>query len=121
MDPYLVCATVLAALVGVIHSLLGEVLIFRRVPSIREGASRHRRPFDILWATWHIASVMGWALAVVLWKLAAMHDPSPLRDFLLLVIAITYAVSGLLVLIGTRARHPGWAGLFGVAVLVWLA
>ncbi len=29
------------------------------------------------------------------------------------------AASGL-VLIGTKGRHPGWAGLLGVAVLVWL-
>ena len=26
----------------------------------------------------------------------------------------------LLVLIGTRGRHPGWIGLLGVAILVWL-
>ncbi|GMV28641.1 MAG: hypothetical protein AMXMBFR59_07660 [Rhodanobacteraceae bacterium] len=121
MEPYLACAAALAVLVGLVHSVLGEILIFRRAASIQAGGNRHPRPFGILWATWHIATVMGWALAVVLWKLAAMHDPSPLRDFLLLVIAITYAVSGLLVVIGTRARHPGWAGLFGVAVLVWLA
>jgi hypothetical protein len=23
------------------------------------------------------------------------------------------------VFVGTRARHPGWAGLLGVAVLIW--
>lgn len=121
MDPYLVCAAALAILVGVVHSVLGEILIFRRPASLQEGGHRHRRPFDILWATWHIATVMGWALAAVLWKLAAMPGPSPLRDFLLLVMAGAYAASGLLVLVGTRARHPGWAGLFLVATLVWLA
>jgi hypothetical protein len=117
----LVVATVLAVLVGVIHSVLGERLIFRHQPRVDRNARRHRRPFDILWATWHIASVLGLAMAAVLWKLAAVPEPSALREFLLLAIALAYAASGVLVLVGTRGRHPGWAGLIGVAVLVWLA
>ncbi len=117
----LVVATALAVLVGVVHSVLGERLIFRHQPRAADNARRHRRPFDILWATWHIASVLGLALAAVLWKLAAMPEPSALREFLLLAIALAYALSGVLVLVGTRGRHPGWAGLVGVAVLVWLA
>lgn len=117
----LVGASVLAVIVGVVHSVLGEHLIFRHQPRAADGARRHRRPVDILWATWHIASVLGLALAAVLWKLAAMPEPSALREFLLLAIALAYAVSGVLVLVATRGRHPGWAGLIGVALLVWLA
>jgi hypothetical protein len=117
----LVVASVLAVLVGVVHSVLGERRIFRHQPRAADSGRRHRRPFDILWATWHIASVLGVALAAVLWKLAAMPEPSTLREFLLLAVALAYAVSGVLVLVGTRGRHPGWAGLIGVAVLVWLA
>lgn len=122
MNSVLIAAAVLAVLVGIVHSALGELLIFRHVPPAADGRHRRRRrPFDILWATWHIASVMGWALAALLWKLAALPDASPLRDFLLLAIALAFAASGLLVLIGTRGRHPGWAGLLGVALLVVLA
>ncbi len=121
MNTCLVVATVLAVLVGVVHSVLGERLIFRHQPRVDGNARRHRRPFDILWATWHIASVLGLAMAAVLWKLAAVPEPSALREFLLLAIALAYAASGVLVLVGTRGRHPGWAGLIGVAVLVWLA
>lgn len=121
MNSVLVAAAVLAVLVGIIHSALGERLIFRHVPPADDGKHGRRRPFDILWATWHIASVMGGALAVLLWKLASVPDVSPLRDFLLLAIALAFAASGLLVLVGTRGRHPGWAGLLGVALLVVLA
>jgi len=117
----LLAATVLAVIVGVVHSVLGERLIFRHQPRSANGVRHHRRPFDILWATWHIASVLGLALAAVLWKLAAMPGASALREFLLLTIALAYAASGMLVLVGTRGRHPGWAGLIGVALLVWLA
>jgi hypothetical protein len=121
VNTFLVIAAMLAVLVGVVHSVLGERLIFRHQPRVADSARRHRWPFDILWATWHIASVMGLALAAVLWKLAATPEPSALREFLLLAVALAYAVSGVLVLLGTRGRHPGWVGLIGVAVLVWLA
>lgn len=116
MNTYLVVASVLAVLVGLVHSVLGERLIFRHQPTA--GRWRHRRPFDILWATWHIASVMGWALAAVLWRIAATSEHFALREFLLLAIALAYGAGGLLVLVGTRGRHPGWVGLAGVAVLV---
>lgn len=121
MNSGLAVASVLAVLVGVIHSVLGEILIFRAQPRAGKSLARHRRPFDILWATWHIASVMGWALAALLWHLATVSEPSPLRSFLVLAIVLAYAASGLLVLVGTLGRHPGWLGLFGVALLVWLA
>ncbi|MCQ4165661.1 hypothetical protein [Tahibacter harae] len=121
MNTWLLAATVLAVVVGLIHSLLGEVLIFRRQPRDAAGRRRLQRPFDILWACWHIATVFGLALAALLWQLAAMPEPLALRGFLLNVVAIAYAVSALLVLFGTRGRHPGWAGLGGVAVLVMLA
>ena len=119
MNSLLVAAAVLAVLVGLIHSALGEILIFRRLPRASNGALP--QPHGVLWATWHIASVLGWALAALLWKLAASPAPPPLQQFLLTAIATAFAASALLVLIGTRGRHPGWAGLGGVAVLIWLA
>ena len=121
MNTWLVVATVLAVLVGLIHSVLGEVLIFQRQPRDAHGRRRLQRPFDILWACWHIATVFGLALAAVLWQLALLPESFVLRGFLLNAVAAAYAVSGLLVLVGTRGRHPGWAGLGTVAVLVLLA
>lgn len=121
MNTGLIAATVLAVLVGLIHSVLGEVLIFQRQPRDSRGRRRLQRPFDILWACWHIATVFGLGFAAVLWQLAVMPEPFALRGFLLNMVAVVYAVSGLLVLFGTRARHPGWIGLGGVALLIMLA
>ena len=121
MNVLLAAAAVLALIVGLVHSVFGEILIFRRLEPSPDGARAHRRPFDILWACWHIATVMGLSLAALLWALATMPEPFPLRTVLVVAIASAYAVSGVLVLVGTRARHPGWIGLLGVAVLVALA
>ena len=125
MNKYLAAAGTLAFLVGVIHSVLGERLIFRRmrigtiIPTnggkvIGEGHVR------IIWASWHIVTLFGWLIAATLILLAASPNRMQNQDVLLSAIASTMLVSALLVLIATKARHPGWAGLLGVAALVWL-
>ena len=122
---FLIAAGCLAILVGGIHSAVGEVLIFNRmrrgaiIPT--DGGDRLReRHVRILWASWHLVTIFGLALAIILLRLG-MAPLSPVRPFLTLVIALSMAAGGLLVLYATRGRHPGWIGLVGVAVLTWLA
>jgi hypothetical protein len=121
MNVCLAAAAILALVIGLVHSVFGEILVFRRLPPSPDGARGHRRPFDILWASWHIATVMGLSLAALLWTLATTPESFPLRNVVLIAVASAYAASGVLVLVGTRARHPGWIALLGVAVLVVLA
>lgn len=121
MNTWLAVATALAALTGVVHSVFGEILIFRRLPRDAAGNPLQWRSLGVLWATWHIASVMGWALAAVLWQLATTAEPLALHAYTLNAIAVAYGASGLLVLIGTRGRHPGWVALGAVAALILLA
>lgn len=116
-------AGVIAALTGVVHSVLGEHLIFRHVrngslvpalsaPPLRE---RHIR---IIWATWHLASIFGWASAGVLIGLA--YSPALPASIVVVGIAVAYLAGAILVLIGTKGRHPGWAALLAVASLAWV-
>lgn len=76
MQPLLVTAAVLAVTTGVVHSVLGEMLIFRHlrqstlVPSLSAPPLQGRN-VRILWATWHLASIFGWVLAGLLWQLAS--------------------------------------------------
>ena len=125
MNKYIAAAGTLAFIVGFVHSLFGERLIFRRmrigtiVPTnggkvIGEGHVR------IIWASWHIVTLFGWLIAATLIWLAASPDRIANQGVLLSGIASTMLVSALLVLVATKARHPGWAGLLGVAALVWL-
>ena len=125
MNKYLAAAGALAFLVGLVHSILGETLIFRRmrtgklIPTnggkvIGEGHVR------IIWASWHIVTLFGWLVAACLILLAASPDKMQSQSFVLPAIAVTMLVSALLVFIATKARHPGWAGLLAVAILVCL-
>jgi drug/metabolite transporter (DMT)-like permease len=124
MNTLYLLAGILAAVTGLVHSVLGEYLIFRHlrngnlVPSMDAPPLRERN-IRIIWATWHLASVFGWAFAGILLKLA-MEPTSPTA---LVLEAIVFANLGgaILVLVGTRGRHPGWIALLIVALLTWMA
>lgn len=126
MNYLLATAGVLAVVTGVVHSLLGERLIFRRlrastfVPSSPAPPlqSRHVR---ILWATWHLASCFAWAFAGLLLRLS--QDPLAVVSARSVLFACVFAflAGSLLVLVGTRGRHPGWVALAGVGILSWVA
>lgn len=124
MQSYLLAAGVLMILIGIAHSVIGEILIFRQLragaivpllapPPLRE---RHLR---ILWANWHLTSALGWGLAALLILIAVAPDPS---SYALQVrtIAVATLAGSLLVLYATRGRHPGWIGLLVAAILAWL-
>lgn len=125
MQTYLFAAAALAVLIGVEHSVLGEILIFQKlrsgtlVPALVAPplADRHIR---ILWATWHVVTVFGFALAAVLVRLgsAAAVTPTSIQITVLIAIAAAFLGASILVLVGTKGRHPGWIGLAGVAMLV---
>jgi drug/metabolite transporter (DMT)-like permease len=125
MQTYLFIAGSLALLVGVVHSVLGERLIFSRMrtdgliptsgaPVLKE---RHVR---IMWASWHIVSVFGWALGAMLLRRALPSTDFLFEVFVTNTIAASMLVSSFLVLISTKGMHPGWLALLGVAVLTWL-
>jgi hypothetical protein len=125
MQTYLAVAAGIAVLTGVAHSVLGEMLIFRQlrsgtlVPGLDAPPLRSRN-IRIIWATWHLATVFGWAFAGVLLQLALSPHASLASLFLKATVA-AYAGGSVLVLVGTRGRHPGWIALAAVAALVGLA
>lgn len=125
METPLNLAAVLLVFTGIVHSLLGERLIFQHlrqgtwVPQL--GAPPLRaRSIRILWATWHLASVFGWGFAVILWGLAAAPE-APVHGLVLPAVSSASAIGAVLVLVGTRGRHPGWVALAAVAALSWAA
>jgi len=124
MNMFLLLAGVLSIVVGLIHSVLGEWLIFNklRAGSLIPTAAREplrERNVRILWATWHATSIFGWAIGAILIKLAGSNlaASNALVDY----IAFSMFAAGLLVLVATKAKHPGWIGLWSVAALCWLA
>ena len=120
MNPWLFSAAILMIVVGMVHSVLGEHLIFSPlrtgglIPT--DGGSHLReRNVRILWATWHFTSVLGWAAAFILFQAASTAVPV----LVIQAIMLAAAAGGLLVLVGTRGKHPGWIALLVVALLVW--
>ena len=125
MQTALTAAAALSVLTGLVHSLLGERLIFRHlrqgtlVPQL-SAPPLSARNIRILWATWHLASIFGFAFAAVLFGLANSPETAP-RELVLWAIVAANAGGAILVLAATRGRHPGWVALGAVAVLTWLA
>ena len=126
MQSFPLAAGLLAILVGTVHSVLGEHLIFRRmrnggvIPTTGEPLLRERH-VRILWAGWHVVTVFGWALGAMLLRMSVPSSDVAFESFVRHAIAISMLASALLVLVATRGRHPGWLGLLLVAILAWLA
>ncbi|HEV2610222.1 MAG TPA: hypothetical protein VGU61_08135 [Noviherbaspirillum sp.] len=122
MNGYFIAAAVLAFAIGLIHSMLGERLIFGRMRSTgfipTSGGSALREPHvRILWASWHVVTVLGWCMAATLAWMAIPSSSQPILPFIGEAIIAAMLASSLLVFVGTRGKHPGWMGLLGVAVL----
>ena len=122
MQSLFIAAGVLALITGVVHSVLGEKLIFRHlrngslVPAMGAPPLRERN-IRIIWATWHLATVFGWAFAgLLVWLGLTPLDQSP-KLFVVGAIVFAYLGGSVLVLIGTRGRHPGWIALLLVSAL----
>jgi hypothetical protein len=123
VQTYFLAAAVVSLLVGVVHSALGEMLIFRKlrkgtiIPNQAAGALELRN-VRILWATWHLASAFGVGFASILFFMAG-RDAAPDAATAWALI-LSFATGSLLVLVATRGRHPGWIGLLIVSVLTYL-
>ena len=123
MQVLLAVAAGLAIVTGIAHSVLGELLIFRHLRSgtlipTRGAPQLQGRNVRILWATWHLATVFGWAFAAILLRVALQPDV-PLLPLVAGATIAANAGGSLLVLVGTRGRHPGWIALAAVAALTW--
>ncbi len=123
MNYLLMSAGLLSLAIGTIHSLLGEFLVFNKLRN-RSIVPSHAVPplqrshVRILWATWHLASIFGFALGAVLIHFSG--DPNG-NTFVVQTIAISMGIASALVCFATKAKHPGWIGLSIVAALCFIA
>lgn len=125
MTNYFLIAAILVVIVGIVHSVLGEFLIFRHlrkngiVPTLAALPLRERH-VRILWASWHVVTVFGFGFGVVLLWLSQSQELGNFQPFIKEVIIYSMLASSLLVLRATSGKHPGWTGLAAVALLTWL-
>ncbi len=122
MNMYFIAAGILTFVIGLVHSILGERLIFRRMRSAgfipTNGGQVLREPHvRILWASWHLVTVMGWCIAAGLFELALPSSIHLVQSIAPKAVVSSMLASSFLVLIGTKGKHLGWVGLLGVAIL----
>ena len=119
MTLLLLIAGLLSILLALAHSFLGERLIFRgwrkSPPAIPQ---RHQ---NIIWASWHIVSFLGFGIGGAFIWLSPKPDWISSLKPALTSLVIGFVLSGLIVLYGTRGKHPGWIVLLIIAVLTGLA
>ena len=126
MNPWYASAAALIVLIALAHSVVGEQRIFRHlrraghlVPT--EGGTLLRAfQVRILWGTWHMLSAMGLGLAAVLLWLAQPAAQAASAGRVEWCVAMAMFVSGVLVLVSNRGRHPAWVALFAAAAMVAL-
>lgn len=120
----LLAAGVLSIIVGLIHSVLGELLIFKNlrehsiIPTVAMPPLRERN-IRILWATWHATTVFGWVIGAILINMA--YTTQVASVVVIQLIAISMFAASALVFLSTKAKHPGWVGLLVIAILCWLS
>jgi len=115
----------LAALLGLAHSWLGERYVISRLlrrtdlPKLFGSDLFTRRTLRF---AWHLTSVAWFGFAATLWVLGSPHGgEADLAGSILGVVARTFALSGLVALVGSRGRHLSWIVFLAIALLVWLA
>jgi hypothetical protein len=107
-------AAVLLAVIGVMHSYLGEKYVLGRL-------LRHDVPFThaVIRFAWHITSLAFWGFSAILVVMAVR----PVGDARAIgaVLALTFLLCGLLIVFTAGLRHPAWPLLFISAVATVLA
>lgn len=126
MNIYFLIAGILCFVLGLVHSILGEYMIFKtkrnkgKLVPTKVGTELKERHLRIIWATWHLASFFGWCIGTFLVKIALNQGKSGAEfvDFIINPTILTMLAASLLVLAGTKGKHPGWIVLLLIGILL---
>jgi len=123
MNFYLFSAGIVMFALAILHSVLGERLVFRHVRAGKPGHVMANqllppRRWDALWSTWHLLSVLGLGLSAAMIAAAMYDDVAKAAGTVAMIMAATFAISGLFWLAGTKGKHPAWIGLLAIAALI---
>ena len=124
MNYYLLVSAILMAIMGIAHSVVGEIKILQPLESSKDlpavrGSTRHTRL--TLRFTWHITTVLGFGIAAILFLYSQAMVLQAQQVVVVQIFSITFFISFLVSLIGSRARHPSWIVFLIASVLTWLA
>ena len=124
MNVYLIISGILTALMAIVHSVVGEILILiplqkaEGLPAVR-GSVRTTR--STLRFTWHVTSVFGIGIAFIFFYYSRFTEFNSEQIYILRTLSLTFLASFVVAIVGSRARHPSWAVFIFVSILTWLS
>jgi hypothetical protein len=110
MHTALLVSAGLTGLLGVAHSALGEARLIGPLlaPEHRAGLlAKSAFARGILRFAWHLTSLAWWGLAAIL-VAVAVAAPGQAEAPVLIAVAATLGISGLVILAMSRGRHLAW-------------
>jgi hypothetical protein len=117
----LYAAALLAFVAGVVHSYLGERYILGRLLCWPDFVRLFRDPTftaRVLRLAWHATSIAWWGLAAIL---ALLAQPPVSDREISLILGVTFLVTAVAVLVGSRGKHLGWPLFLAVALVALYA
>ena len=115
---WLLVSALLAFLLGLAHSVLGERYILRRLfrrpdlPTLFGSDDFTKRTLRF---AWHLTTVVWWGAAATMLALGVGAARGGLR-----VLSATAFVSAAVALVGSRGRHPAWIVFIIIGIGAWL-
>lgn len=117
MQISLLLAALLLILIGFMHSYLGERFVLSRLlalPNLPPLRGSRAYMENLLRMAWHITSVAWWGTAALLLLAWSSHLGSAG-----VVLTVTFALHGLIILVTVGPRHPAWPLFFLTAAAIW--
>jgi len=123
MNNYLLISGILLCIMCIAHTVLGEKLIIspiQKTPGLPAVGGSIRLTKLTLRFAWHVTTVLGLGTAMILFYYCNEQVLAKDQIFVIRVLSVTFFVSFLVSIIGSRARHPAWIIFIVITVLTWL-
>jgi hypothetical protein len=115
----LLMAAILTFSAGAAHSWLGERRLIGPLlaPGRRQGIlERSDFARQVLRFAWHLTTVAWWGIGAMLIS-AAVTPLDPSSHSILAIIAVTFFITGIVILVAGRGRHLAWPIFLAIAGL----
>jgi len=108
----------------IVHSIIGEKLILiplrksTDLPVVR-GSSKNTKM--TLRFTWHVTSVIGAGIACILFYYSQFSELTSEQCVVLRILSVTFFLSFIVSVVGSRAGHPSWIVFLIISILTWMS
>jgi hypothetical protein len=119
----LLAAAILLLVTGLVHSVLGELLILRHLAQLREvppllgSVELTKRTLRF---TWHLPTLLASGIALILARYAYSAPLGEGERFAVQVISGALLACAVVTFAVSRGKHPGWVAFLAAAALCWM-